>query len=200
MKRDRRDDGICLAIMRFLASLMLAKAFSISPLMPALHETSNRQYDTMLDLGHRRLGAEVVPPGRHNTPPARKRVKEGKESSQFSYYMVSDCKPRATGYFGSTGGEPLILEYGFELETTLVAAMDKVLNIINDRIMDAIIVNTFSGMCGAHSRRGLSLEDFPSTQEGAILSNSRVTGFKFNIAQVDSSSKHSCSHASTLIL
>jgi hypothetical protein len=181
----------CFAIMRLFTSLILAKSSSISPVLPTtVHDASSPSYATMLDIGHRRLGEEVVPPGRHNAPPSRKRVEEEKDTSRFSYYMVSDCKPRATGYFGSTGGEPLVLEYGFELEATLFATMDKVLNIVNNRIMDGVIANTFSGMCGIHSRRRLLGEDSSLPGEAAIRSSSRVTGFKFNNAQVESSSKH----------
>lgn len=145
-----------------------------------------------LDLGHRRLG-EAAPNGRHNSPPGRKRVKEEKEASRFSYYMTSDCRPRSSGFFGSTGGDPVLFEYGFELETTIFATMDKILNIISDKVMDEMISRTFSDMCGVHRRRVQDTASEPTSASSSVGAG-KVTGFHFSAEEkVQSSTINSLS-------
>lgn len=184
MKRMPRGHVGCCEIMRFLSSILLATA-SAAAMTPSYDHPSH--YSVDLDLGHRRLG-EAAPSGRHNSPPGRKRVKEEKEASRFSYYMTSDCRPSSSGYFGSTGGDPVLFEYGFELETTIFATMEKILNIISDRVMDEIITRTFSDMCGVYRRRVQDVEGEP-TSASASMGSGRVTGFHFGDEEVVPSSK-----------
>lgn len=172
------------ATMRFLSSILLASTASICTAMAPSFDRPSRY---SLDLGHRRLG-ETAPNGRHNSPPGRKRVKEEKEASRFSYYMTSDCRPRSSGYFGSTGGDPVLFEYGFELETTIFATMDKILNIINGRVMDGVISRTFSDMCGVHRRRVQDTDGEPTTSS-ATVGAGKVTGFYFSAEEKIQSSK-----------
>jgi hypothetical protein len=188
MKREIGGNGSWFDVMRFVISLLLATAPSASSLIPSLDQTPRQQYAMMLDVGHRRLGESDVPNGRHSSPPPRKRVSEEEELSRFSYYMTNECRPRASGYFGSTGGEPLVFQYGFELETTLFATRDKILNILSDRIMDQMLSSIFSDMCGLRRRRELGTVGDPPS-EGAGTTPSIVTGFKFNSEQIVPSSK-----------
>jgi hypothetical protein len=117
-------------------------------------------------------------------------VKEEKEASRFSYYMTSDCRPRSSGYFGSTGGDPVLFEYGFELETTIFATLDKVLNIISDRVMDEVISSTFSDMCGVHRRRVQEDTAGNPAIASASVGAGKVTGFHFSAEEKVQSSKN----------
>ena len=184
MKRRQRGNAGCRATMRFLSSILVTMASSTSSAMGSSYDQPSRY---SLDLGHRRLG-EAAPNERHNSPPGRKRVKEEKEASRFSYYMTSDCRPRSSGFFGSTGGDPVLFEYGFELETTIFATMDKILNIISDKVMDEMISRTFSDMCGVHRRRVQDTAIEPTSSSSSV-GTGKVTGFHFSAEEKVQSSK-----------
>lgn len=135
---------------------------------------SNAQY---AEPGHRRL--EAVPESRHNEPPPRKHIGDVIPQSKFTHLMQSNCRPEANGYFGSTAGIPAVIEYGFQLETTMVANVDRILDIIDDSVMDEVLAGTFTSICGFQRR--LNFEAIP----GSFVNDPRITGFRFDTEQAD---------------
>ena len=90
--------------------------------------------------------------------------------SGFSQFMTSQCHPEANGYFGSTSGQPLVVQYGFEMEFTDLIDAERALGVINDHVMDQVLSDTFPSICAA-TRRQLS--------SSSTVTSSKVTGFAF---------------------
>jgi hypothetical protein len=78
-------------------------------------------------------------------------------NSEFMALMNTACRPETDGYFGSTYGQPLTLEYGFKLETQPLASITEILDAVDDYVVDATLSNSFPQMCG-YRRRQLARE------------------------------------------
>lgn len=133
------------------------------------------------ELGHRRL--EYNPENRHNQPPRSRHADLSYPVSRFTHLMASDCRPTQNGFFGSTAGAPAVIEYGFSLETTVFADIDRILDIIDEHVMDEVLSTTFSNLCSTPGRK-LSLNSVRSAQHPG-----RVTGFKFEEESIEESGK-----------
>ena len=99
----------------------------------------------------------------------------------FMKDMHSTCRPEKDGFFGSTYGDARKLTYGFRLEMEPLASKEEMLDLIEDRIVDNILSETFPEICGFHRRRELSAID-------AI----RATGYRFLRLQEVGKSRPSC--------
>jgi hypothetical protein len=98
--------------------------------------------------------------GRHSSSTAPIELNVEAESTydrSFMSLMKSACRPEPDGYFGSTYGQALTLEYGFKLETQPLASITEVLDAVDDYIVDATLSNAFPQMCG-YLRRQLARE------------------------------------------
>jgi len=131
---------------------------------------------------HRRL--REAPEGRHNQRPKNKSAGPPHyATTQYNYLMESNCRPKDNGFFGSTGGKPAQIQYGFLLETTVFANIDRILDIVNEHIMDAVLEETFAQQCGVASRRLLLAKVKKPGTSG------HITGFKFSTDLQDHSRK-----------
>ncbi|GKZ01352.1 hypothetical protein MPSEU_001086200 [Mayamaea pseudoterrestris] len=133
---------------------------------------------------------------RHDFPPKAKPIKKGEVVTKYSHLMSETmCRPQENGYFGSTAGIPMVLEYGFELESTLFANIDQVLDAINQYVETQILSRAFSSICGMERRLaealGIDIGDENSMDRqisyfGGMDSSTqssvsdKVTGFKFS--------------------
>jgi hypothetical protein len=73
----------------------------------------------------------------------------------FMALMESPCRPEYDGYFGATHGEPIQIQYGFQLETQPLSSIMDLLDVVEDRVVDSILSNAFPSMCG-YTHRQLS--------------------------------------------
>lgn len=138
-----------------------------------------------VEFGHRRLDyyENDVLNIRHNKPPHSKPVEHSYPRTKFTHLMASDCRPTQNGFFGSTAGAPAIIEYGFSLETTVFADVGRILDIIDEHVMDEVLSTTYPNLCAtAGQRRKLSLTS------GAQYPG-RVTGFKFEEESIEEAGK-----------
>jgi len=115
---------------------------------------------------------------RHSQPYEDKKADFSYPKSQFSALMQSPCRPETSGYFGATMGRPKIIQYGFEIETSVQTDIEKALSIIDEHVMDSVLVHTFPSVCGF--RRRLN----PNIDEPV-----RVTGFHFDEEMIDMNRK-----------
>lgn len=99
--------------------------------------------------------------------------------SQVSYLMVSDCRPSMDGYFGGTYGRPVVIEYGFEMESEPTADLDHVIDVVHEHVMDSVLSTTFPNVCGFQRR----LQKI-SEKRGDDL-RPKVTGFHFDRDEYD---------------
>ena len=76
-------------------------------------------------------------------------------NTKFMALMKSPCRPELDGYFGSTYGTPVEIQYGFKMETQPLAPISAILSAIDDNVVDNILMTTFPTMCG-YSRRSLA--------------------------------------------
>jgi hypothetical protein len=83
---------------------------------------------------------------------------------QFMKEMHSSCRPEKDGYFGSTSGEPSRLTFGFRLETKPLSSIVDMLDLVEDRIVDSVLSESFPQLCGFRRRQ---------------LSEARASGFRF---------------------
>lgn len=88
--------------------------------------------------------------------------------ADFMKDMASSCRPEHDGYFGSTFGGQARLQYGFRLETKPLSSIEDMLDLVEDKIVDGVLSNSFPDICG-FTRRRL----FASYRE------IRATGFRF---------------------
>lgn len=135
------------------------------------------------ELDHRRLdyaGSGVD--NRHNAPPPLKHPSVDLPMTKDNHLMSSKCRIGKDGFFGSTGGTPVLVEYGFELETMVNANVDRILDVIDERVMDDTLAFNFPDLCGVPSRRFLA----PAATSEPV---GRVTGFQFGVQTVENTSK-----------
>lgn len=94
-------------------------------------------------------------------------------NENFMALMNSPCRPEYDGFFGATSGDPVLLQYGFEVEVQPLSSIMEILNTIEDKIVDSILQSSFPEMCGLHRAR--------KTQELRSLAHSEghASGFRF---------------------
>ncbi|KAG7356285.1 hypothetical protein IV203_000971 [Nitzschia inconspicua] len=80
-------------------------------------------------------------------------------NQKFMPRMNSPCRPEPDGFFGATSGEPTRIQYGFELEIEPLSNVITLLDVIEDKVADAVIMNSFPSVCGLRRRT----EERPST-------------------------------------
>ena len=73
-------------------------------------------------------------------------------NNKFMALIESVCRPEPDGYFGATFGEPMMIHYGFKLETEPLANVMGLLDIVEDKIVDIILQNAFPQVCGFRRR------------------------------------------------
>ena len=102
--------------------------------------------------------------------------------NQQLQFMSSPCRPETDGYFGSTSGTPLEIQYGFEMETEDEENLEYLLEEIQEQIVDVILSTSFPNLCGYRRRqertRHLSMRGLTSS-ESQLKAKPRTTGFKF---------------------
>jgi hypothetical protein len=130
------------------------------------------------DYQHRRLGLES-----HWSGPDERNIQPMFDTSTMQL-MSSPCRPETDGYFGSTSGTPLEIQFGFELETEDDDNIDFLLDEIQEQIVDMVLSSSFPNLCGYRRRqererhlgmRGLSLH------ESKLKAKPRTTGFRFDM-------------------
>lgn len=84
-------------------------------------------------------------------------------NDQFMTDMHSSCRPEKDGYFGSTSGDPSRLTFGFRLETKPLSSIVDILDLVEDRIVDSVLSESFPELCGFRRK----------------LSEGRASGFRF---------------------
>lgn len=106
-----------------------------------------------------RANKEMVDPNskiRHsvNTRPLELNV-DARETynDKFMALMESACRPEPDGYFGATFGDPVKLQYGFQLEAQPLSNIMGLLDIVEDKIVDGILQSAFPQVCGFRRRR-----------------------------------------------
>jgi hypothetical protein len=72
--------------------------------------------------------------------------------SDFMGLMNSPCRPERDGYFGATSGYPTEIQFGFQMETLPLASITKMLDLIEDRVVDGVISTSFPTLCGFRRR------------------------------------------------
>jgi len=136
------------------------------------------------ELGHRRLDATANQ--RHGSSELHKHAAIQYPVTQFNHLMESNCRPAQNGFFGSTSGDPAVLEYGFSLESSMFADVERILDVIDEHVMDAVLEQTFQDVCSSPDRsrrnrdRELTLTQVrTSSSANAAGPPGRITGFKF---------------------
>lgn len=66
--------------------------------------------------------------------------------------MMSPCRPESDGFFGATSGDPTKITYRFRLEAAPLAPIVKILDIVDDKVVDSILSQAFPQMCGLRRR------------------------------------------------
>ena len=74
-------------------------------------------------------------------------------NAKFMALMSSPCRPEYDGFFGATSGDPIRIQYGFQLEVQPLSAIMDILDIIEDKIVDSILQSSFPEMCGLRRTR-----------------------------------------------
>ena len=114
------------------------------------------------------MAAQRMASQRHNVPPPNKSAEMEYPAGTESALMLSPCRPETDGYFGSTYGDPVILQYAFEMESSINADISEALDTVREQVMDVTVASTFPAVC---SYRELSVT-VPNDFKG-------VTGYKF---------------------
>jgi hypothetical protein len=133
-------------------------------------------FGTALSLAHvegrvfngRDLIEKDAAPVRHsaNTSPLELNVDaKATYNDKFMALMKSPCRPEFDGFFGATYGAPIKIKYGFKLETMPLSPIMDMLDFIEDKIVDSILVTSFPQLCGFRRRELREL--------------SRASGFRF---------------------
>ena len=73
-------------------------------------------------------------------------------NEKFMALMNSPCRPEVDGFFGATSGDPVRVQYGFQLEIEPLSDVMNLLDVIEDKIVDSILSNAFPNMCGFRRR------------------------------------------------
>jgi hypothetical protein len=111
-------------------------------------------------------------------------------NEKFMALMNSPCRPEEDGFFGATFGDPVRVQYGFQIEIEPLAPIMDILDVIEDKVVDSILMNAFPKMCGFERRtatRGLmGGEDGAQKSSSSSLSSRKLnhveghpSGFRF---------------------
>ena len=95
-------------------------------------------------------------------------------NDKFMALMESACRPETDGYFGATSGEPVKISFGFKLEAQPLSAIMNLIDIIEDKLVDNILSNSFPQICGFGRRR---------------LDHHAASGFRFFKIEEDGTSR-----------
>jgi hypothetical protein len=117
----------------------------------------------------------------HTSRAAERDVEPMFDTTQFQF-MASPCRPEMDGFFGSTSGTPMEIQFGFEMETEDEDNVESLLEEIEEQIIDVVLSAAFPNLCGYRRRqaraRHLSMRGL-SSLESALAAQPRTTGFKF---------------------
>jgi len=134
---------------------------------------------------------------RHFVPPKVPAVAEDATTGSKTWALLqSPCQPEADGYFGATYGEPMVLQYAVELvwRNNFDNDKDDALDLIRERVMDAVVSDTFPTLCAIPKNRRhnrdlvLALPEQTTTNAAASswgnsntspLLMGKITGFQF---------------------
>lgn len=131
------------------------------------------------DASHRRLDLSF-----HLSKATERDVFPTYDTTQLQF-MSSPCRPETDGYFGSTSGTPLDIQFGFELETEDEENVEFLLEEIQEQVVDIVLSTTFPSLCGYRRRqeraRHLSMRGLSGhgSQTSELKAKPRTTGFKF---------------------
>lgn len=106
-----------------------------------------RQLQAFAKKEHSQTMALKNPPQEINVDPSKT------YNSQFMPMMTSSCRPEVDGFFGATFGDYMKIEYGFQIEIQPLSQVMTILDVIENKIVDSILMNSFPVMCGKRSRR-----------------------------------------------
>lgn len=73
-------------------------------------------------------------------------------NDKFMALMDSPCRPELDGFFGATFGEPVKVSYGFHIETKPLSPIMNILDIVEQKVVDNILSNSFPQACGFRRR------------------------------------------------
>jgi hypothetical protein len=79
-------------------------------------------------------------------------------NQKFMALMNSPCRPETDGFFGATSGDAIRIQYGFELEVEPLSDILILLDVLDDLVVDAILINTFPAECGLRRHRLRTME------------------------------------------
>jgi hypothetical protein len=106
--------------------------------------------------------------------------------SIWSEFMLSPCRPEDSGHFGSTFGTPILLQYGFEMETSHFPNIEKALKIIDEKVMDALLSTFFPTICGFDDSQSTANPPQRNLADPAVQRyDAEITGFRFSKELVD---------------
>lgn len=100
-------------------------------------------------------------------------------NKKFMALMNSPCRPEVDGYFGATSGDPIRLQYAFQMEVEPLSQVMKLLDVIEDRIVDSILMNTFPQTCGMRRRLELSDKLMEVQERDLAHEDGHPSGFRF---------------------
>lgn len=94
-------------------------------------------------------------------------------NEKFMALMNSPCRPEPDGFFGATSGAATRIQYGFDLEIEPLSDVMALLDVLEDMVVDAILMNTFPEMCGLRRRERTrrQLESSPITTRHLVEEN-----------------------------
>lgn len=109
-------------------------------------------------------------------------------NSIWSEFMLSPCRPEDTGHFGSTFGTPILLQYGFEMETSHFPNIERALKIIDEKVMDALLSTFFPTICGFDESQTTANPPQRNLADPVKPFDAEITGFRFSKELVDMTS------------
>jgi hypothetical protein len=120
--------------------------------------------------GRRLIEVESMRKARHEHSPLDNTADKAYSQKKFSALTQSLCRAEADGFFGATFGEPLVFQYGFEMETSKYAQLNVIFDAVSEHVMDSVLSSAFPETCRTEGR---NLSPFAGR-------NGRVTGFYFD--------------------
>ena len=131
-----------------------------------------------------KINTEVRLHERHDVPPSRKEIPTTtREASTTALLVSTPCQVESDGYFGSTFGDPAILEYAVQLFTknhdgsTLPTLSEEAIRGIRESIMESVIEDSFPTLC--RSQRKTRRMDEGGHYLTPPTASGMITGFWF---------------------